>query len=183
MSCSAAVVNQYVLTSFAYGCPLILSPLSHSLSHCLSRAGAVPLPPPPRALVRRSVRGAPHLARPLETANEPLARGYRRKEGAVDAVGQPNLHLQPWRPSHDMAVVHGELLAVRQLAAVKPAMPGGPEAVEEATLGAASSSTRGGGMACSGEDPPRESKAYLAAQSRQARPAQQPSLGTATKSV
>ena len=42
MSCSAAVVNQYVLTSFAYGCPLILSPLSHSLSHCLSRAGAVP---------------------------------------------------------------------------------------------------------------------------------------------
>ena len=86
---------------------------------------------------RRSVRGAPDLARPLETANEPLARGYRRDNGAIRAGGQPHLHLHPWRPPHDMAVVHGELLTVRQLAAVKPAMPGGSKAAEEATLGAA----------------------------------------------
>ena len=118
-------------------------------------------------LLRRSVRGAPDLARPLETANEPLARGYRREDGAIHAGGQPHLHLHPWRPPHDMAVVHGELLTVRQLAAVKPAMPGGSKAAEEATLGAAGSSTRGGGWACSGVACPRESKVYCAAQSCQ----------------
>ena len=116
---------------------------------------------------RRSVRGAPDLARPLETANEPLARGYRRDNGAIRAGGQPHLHLHPWGPPHDMAVVHGELLTVRQLAAVKPAMPGGSKAAEEATLGAAGSSTRGGGWACSGVACPRESKVYCAAQSCQ----------------
>jgi hypothetical protein len=99
------------------------------------------------------VRGAPDLARPLETANEPLARGYRRK----DAARQPNLHLHPWRPRHDMAVVHGELLTVRQLAAVKPAMPGGGSKVAEerpwGQLARAPQAVAGRAVACSGLSP------------------------------